>query len=296
MQRPQRFASIVVSGRGARVLALAVLTSLGSIAHAETQSSAPPAEATTPPAQATTPPAQAAEGAAKPELKPFREEIKGTTLAVEMVPVVPADGSKPFYIAKFETSWDLYDVFLFGFDKDKPGGSTPESDAVTRPSKPYISMDRGFGHAGYPVISTSYLGAKKFCEWLSVKTGKPFRLPTVKEFQTACALGAIPKDAIGDHAWSAENSSAKTQPLGSKKPDALGVHDLLGNASEWCTAEDGKGVTMGGTFKDPAADLRCDRIVPYSPDWNASDPQFPKSRWWLADGGFVGFRVVCDLH
>jgi hypothetical protein len=29
--------------------------------------------------------------------------------------------------------------------------------------------------------------------------------------------------------------------------------------------------------------------------WNASDPNLPKSRWWLSDGSFVGFRVVCEV-
>jgi hypothetical protein len=31
-----------------------------------------------------------------------------------------------------------------------------------------------------------------------------------------------------------------------------------------------------------------------SPDWQASDPQVPKSKWWLTDAPFVGFRVVCE--
>ena len=31
-----------------------------------------------------------------------------------------------------------------------------------------------------------------------------------------------------------------------------------------------------------------------TPAWQETDPQFPKSRWWLADGKFVGFRIVCE--
>jgi hypothetical protein len=33
---------------------------------------------------------------------------------------------------------------------------------------------------------------------------------------------------------------------------------------------------------------------PLDASLNATDPQIPKSMWWLADGGFVGFRVVCE--
>jgi hypothetical protein len=32
----------------------------------------------------------------------------------------------------------------------------------------------------------------------------------------------------------------------------------------------------------------------WSPKWQETDPQIPKSRWWLADGRFVGFRLVCE--
>jgi formylglycine-generating enzyme required for sulfatase activity len=244
------------------------------------------------------PPTPSATGAAPTSttLAPFREDVKGTALHFEMVPVTPRDPAiKPFLIAKVETTWDLYDVFLFGFDQKEPGGSTPEADAVTRPSKPYISMDRGFGHAGFPVISVSYLGAKRYCEWLSIKTGRTYRLPTVAEWQAACELGLAGIDDRAPLAWSKENASAATKAVGTAKADALGLHDMLGNASEWCTDAEGKGVTLGGTFRDPLATLGCSFVVPYSPDWNASDPQFPKSKWWLADGGFVGFRVVCEV-
>ncbi len=233
-------------------------------------------------------------------LAPFTEAINGTTLQLTMVPVTPKDGSTPFFIASTETTWDVYDAFVFGFDKTEraadgtSSSASPEADAVTRPSKPYISMDRGFGHAGFPAISVSYLGAKKCCEWMSAKTGKRYRLATLKEWQAACALAAIPSSDVKDFAWCAENAGGKTHAVGTTKKDALGSYDLYGNASEWVTSDEGKGVTLGGTFKGAADTLGCALVVPYTPDWNASDPQYPKSKWWLADGGFVGFRMVCE--
>ena len=74
----------------------------------------------------------------------FTETIDGTAVQFDMMPV-PGDagrGIEPYWIGRTEVTWDAYDVFVFGFDE--PG----DDDAVTRPSKPYISMDRGFGHAG----------------------------------------------------------------------------------------------------------------------------------------------------
>ena len=81
--------------------------------------------------------------------------------------------------------------------------------------------------------------------------------------------------------------------MAAKEPDALGLYDVYGNAAEWCTAADDTGVTLGGSYRDGAEKIGCAARVPPSDAWNASDPQFPKSIWWLADAGFVGFRVVC---
>jgi formylglycine-generating enzyme required for sulfatase activity len=234
-------------------------------------------------------------------LAPFVQEIAGVAAVIEMMPVeggtyTADDGTTievaPFYLASTEITWDFYDVFVFGLDD--PNGDDASADAITRPSKPYISMDRGFGHGGYPAISMSHHGATTFCEWLSERTGRRFRLPTEAEWRHACDLGGIEADVIADHAWFRENSDFKTHPVGTLEPDALGLHDMYGNASEWCTGAGGQKVTLGGAYYEPAERLGCGARVPDDPDWNASDPQIPKSIWWLADGGFVGFRVVCD--
>lgn len=34
--------------------------------------------------------------------------------------------------------------------------------------------------------------------------------------------------------------------------------------------------------------------MPETEDWNESDPQFPKSVWWLVDGPYIGMRVVTN--
>ena len=237
------------------------------------------------------------------QLEPFTQLVDGTALSFAMIPfnTRPAlieggerrvTSPEPFWIAKTELTWDLYDTFVFGLDQS---GTPDESavDAVTRPSKPYIAMDRGFGKSGYPVISVSYHGAEMFCEWLSKKTGRTYRLPTEAEWSLACAIGDICPGGLDDHAWHKGNSDFKTHPVGTKKPDALGLHDMYGNASEWCSGGDDEPVTMGGSYRDSAQEIGCTMRVEPSDAWNASDPQIPKSVWWLADGGFVGFRIVC---
>jgi formylglycine-generating enzyme required for sulfatase activity len=78
--------------------------------------------------------------------------------------------------------------------------------------------------------------------------------------------------------------------VGARKPDALGLFDLFGNAAEWVTTSDGTRVTRGGSFRDAVVGPASRAVQDDS--WNERDPQLPKSRWWLSDGPFAGFRVV----
>jgi hypothetical protein len=69
---------------------------------------------------------------------------------------------------------------------------------------------------------------------------------------------------------------------------------MLGNIAEWIIGNDGAPVVAGGSFKDKAEQIHGSSRAKQTPAWNATDPQFPKSKWWLADAPFVGFRVVCE--
>lgn len=201
---------------------------------------------------------------------------------------------QPFWICTTEITWDAFDVYVY--KTDAPAGAAV--DAVTRPSQPYNPMDRGFGHAGFPALSMSLKSALGFCAWLSAHTGKRFRLPTEQEWELAARAGDTrvrPDDAeLAASAWLAENSGARTHRTRMQRANAYGLHDVFGNAGEWCLAPDGTGVLRGATYLTPLADVRYGTRAPDDPAWNRRDPQLPKSVWWLIDGGFAGFRVVCD--
>jgi hypothetical protein len=243
-----------------------------------------------------------------PSAERERVAIPGTALTVELVRIpASADGAAPaLLVGVTEVPWELYDCFVYGLDEPAAAtgasGGTPHAgtappqpaDAVTRPTKPYISVDRGFGHAGWPAISMSFRGAKSFCEWLRAKTGRPFRLPTVAEWSRLCEAAGSSGAALEARAWIAANSGGTTRKVGSATPDALGLHDLCGNVSEWCVAQDGTGVVLGGSYRDGADAVGCAAMQRDTPNWNRSDPQFPKSVWWLADAPHVGMRLVCD--
>ncbi|HSC27281.1 MAG TPA: SUMF1/EgtB/PvdO family nonheme iron enzyme [Vicinamibacterales bacterium] len=231
----------------------------------------------------------------------YRESIPGTLVTFEMALVpggtVVVDSAtltvEPFHIGRTEVTWDMYDVFALGLDKPKARGG---SDAIARPSEPYGAPDRGWGHAGYPAISIARGGAEAFCAWLSAVTGKAYRLPTEAEWLHAARLAADGADLTADGrnalAWHRGNSSGKTHPVGTRAADALGLFDLFGNAAEWIATSDGAPVVRGGSFGDPAAAVGPEARAAQGESWNERDPQLPKSRWWLSDAPFVGFRVV----
>ena len=237
---------------------------------------------------------------AAPAAQAYRETIPGTVVSFEMVSVptgtVTVDGKsiavKPFLIGRTEVTWDMYDVFALGLDAPKAGSG---ADAVARPSQPYGAPDYGWGHAGYPVISVAKPASQAFAEWLSVKTGKKYRLPTEAEWAHAAALATDGKpvaNRIDDLAWHRGNSGERTHPVAAKTADSLGLFDLFGNAAEWVTTEDDTSVTRGGSFRDTRDSVGPATRAVQDDTWNARDPQLPKSRWWLSDGPFVGFRLV----
>jgi len=245
------------------------------------------------------------------KLEPYTEAILGTTVTFEMVPIPAgtvkiADPAKPgsvrevkipaLWFGKTELTWDAYDVFAFRLDL--PEGQAVGPDAIARPTKPYGVPDGGFGHRGFPAMNVTYHSAAEFCRWLSAKTGRRYRLPTEAEWEYACGAGALASgpvagaEALGKMAWHWDNAEEMTHAVGQKQANAWGIHDMLGNVAEWCAGLDGKPVVRGGSYNDAP-----DRVFPgarqvESPDWQMSDPNNPKSKWWLTDGSFIGFRVV----
>lgn len=236
----------------------------------------------------------------------YHESISGTLVTFEMVRV-PAgrvvldgpDGARAvevasFYIGRTEVTWDMYDVFALRLDQPREG------DAVARPSNPYGAPDYGWGHAGFPVMSVTAHAAQAFCAWLSQKTGRVYRLPTEAEWVHAANLAAGGDGLAADErealAWFRGNSSGRTHPAGARRPDALGLFDLFGNTAEWVTTEAGDAVTRGASFRDDAAGVGPAARAPQQASWNETDPQLPKSRWWLSDAPFVGFRLVSTIQ
>jgi formylglycine-generating enzyme required for sulfatase activity len=97
------------------------------------------------------------------------------------------------------------------------------------------------GH-NLPVDSVSWNDAQLFLNKLNLivcKTdGRQMVLPTEAQWEYACRAGE--KDPfsggeIDEVAWYCDNSGGKSHPVGTKKFNAWGLHDMHGNVSEWCS-------------------------------------------------------------
>jgi len=199
------------------------------------------------------------------------------------------------------------------------------ADAVSRPTTPYVEMSFGMGKKDYPAISMTQHAANTYCKWLSAKMGQFYRLPTEAEWEYACRAGSDTAysfgndpEKLGEYAWFADNSGAKYQKIGMKKPNKWGLYDMHGNVLEWCldqyepdsykqfttaTADNPwlratkpyPHSARGGSWDDDPLALRSAARRASSSAWKMQDPQLPKSIWYHTDAQFLGFRIIRPL-
>lgn len=346
--RSARFAQVDAARAGGWAVACLVVIATWVASRSGTVESAD-APAGKLPAAVPNPNAEAKTAA---DMKKYTEVLAGADVSFDMVPIPggeylmgspdgePSRGDdespqhkvkiSPFWMGKCEVTWDEYDVFSYSLDAKRRSLAKTEAserdklgDAVTKPTKPYTDMTFGLGHDGQPAICMTGLAAKTYCEWLSAKTGRFYRLPTEAEWEYACragtktaySFGDDPKD-LDDYAWNVENSDSKPHKVGQKKPNPWGLYDMHGNVCEWCldqyfpdaykkhqgenpyflVAKEYPQVVRGGSWEADAAGCRSAGRDFSKPEWKIQDPQLPKSRWFHTDALFLGFRVVRPLN
>lgn len=238
-----------------------------------------------------------------------------------------------FWMGKYEVTWDQYELFseyvLNDLDEDiasAAGKVEISSDAISIPTPPYVDMSFGMGKSGYPAISMTHYAAVMFTKWLTAKTGEFYRLPTEAEWEYACRAGSESAYYYGEHsdeldqyAWHDQNSDRSYNRVGTKTPNAFGLHDMAGNIAEWTMDQyhedyydrlsaDGAEnpwfrptelyprSVRGGSWRDSEEEQRCAMRRGSLKRWKQLDPQMPKSLWWHTNAPFLGFRIVRPLE
>jgi formylglycine-generating enzyme required for sulfatase activity len=173
----------------------------------------------------------------------------------------------------------------------------------------------------HPVVCISLHDATVYAEWLSQQTGKVYRLPTEAEWEyaaraeteTARYWGNVPNEACryanvhdrtskkeNGFSWTPHNCRdgyAKTAPVGSFKPNAFGLFDMLGNVWEWTCSkyedkyggEEKRCITNKKLAKNTRLSLRGGGWIDWPGNVRSADRNWgsPVGRY-----GFVGLRLV----
>ncbi len=116
-------------------------------------------------------------------------------------------------------------------------------------------------------------------------------LPTEAQWEYAARAGEagrVSGGTLDEVAWYDGNSGSETHPVGTKKPNAWGLHDMIGNVSEWCAdcyeselegGVDPRGAaSRGGGWNDNAYYCRVASRLNYGPSYSPYDIGFRVAR------------------
>ena len=175
----------------------------------------------------------------------------------------------PFAVSKFTITFDEWGACV------KDGGCGG-----------YRPDDQHWGRGKRPVIDISWDNAKAYVEWLSRKTGKPYRLLSEAEWEYAARAGTTTAYATGnaisprqanydgstDGSGPSDVNRQKTMPVGSFPANGFGLHDMHGNVSQWvedCWHDDY--TAMAPTDSSAWLEDSCDGGVLRGGSWEDSD-------------------------
>ncbi len=139
--------------------------------------------------------------------------------------------TRPYLLAAYEVTNDQYEKFRPEHVKERP------------------KYQHGPEAGQHPAEDVNWRPAVEYCNWLSSKEGRAYRLPTEAEWEYACKAGTTNILYWGDTPWDrfkanvgglrsvpesyVEDGYAYTAPVGLYPPNPWGLYDMIGNSWEW---------------------------------------------------------------
>jgi formylglycine-generating enzyme required for sulfatase activity len=229
--------------------------------------------------------------------------------------------TKPFYLGMYEVTVGQFRMFLEarGYkteaERDGKGGYGMGSDGKWLQMPKYTWRNAGFMLGeDHPVVNVSWNDAAAFCQWLSGKDGKSYRLPTEAEWEYACRGGTTTPFHFGAQLNGREANCTENYPYGTKDKgpyrrrtadvgsyaaNSFGLFDMHGNVWEWCSDWYDSAYYSASPMDDPTGPASGTTRVDRGGAWVSvarlcrsatRSSNSPSSRY-----GSLGFRVVCEL-
>lgn len=235
-------------------------------------------------------------------------------------PLVSDDKSINIHMGKYEVTVAEFTRFAIDTGYEMPAACLyfssehmPSIDKLTQWDHPELTSN-----PYRPVVCVGNIGAHAYANWLSEKTGKPYRLPNIEEWQLAATTGKPSRFAFGedyqqteicdyeniedyaaiagmiaDHELRYESSANCNDGafyhtvVGMYRPNALGFHDMIGNVRELlqsCHRWSEKTSETCLEYKIAGEAWHWQARGATTPDWIAHDFY----------GSIEGFRLVLD--
>jgi formylglycine-generating enzyme required for sulfatase activity/serine/threonine protein kinase len=222
---------------------------------------------------------------------------------------------RPFYLGVHEVTRGEFAKFVSatGYKTEaERDGRPPDQEFADAKGENVDWRNPGYPQTdSHPVVDVTGADAIAFCEWLSRKEGRSYRLPKEAEWEHACRAGTTTIFYTGDDPQKAaqvNNMSLDAQgadryvftaPVGSFPPNPFGLYDMCGNVCEICQ-DRGTPDYVGHTAEgDPPSS--ADPSLRVSRGGSADCPAYYcRPAWRLIErrsdrGNNIGFRVVCEI-
>jgi formylglycine-generating enzyme required for sulfatase activity len=201
-------------------------------------------------------------------------------------PVVTITFKRPFAVAKYEVTQELYQAVM---------GKNPSRWRGPRNSVEMVNWDE------VGTFCTKVTSLLRKHELIGAR--EVIRLPSEAEWEYACRAGTRTAYSFGDnqadlgaYAWFKGNAAGNDPPVGRKKPNAWGLYDMHGYVWEWCadawSATHKGAATDGSPRRDPDQKDRVLRGGSWADPADSARSAYRRRAPRAHRGDSVGFRCI----